>query len=354
MGPAAGDRVSDDVLAGSVWECRSERTPAPTSTWHRCPWTTASWLPAMVPGTVAGALGRWPAGGGATTTRTFSTGATGGTGAASTHRRVPGAGPWQLEFDGLATVADAWLNGEPVLHSENMWVAHRIRVDHLEAHNVLLLRFSALAPLLAQRRPRPRWRSLQLRSQNQRWYRTTLLGRVPGWAASGAPVGPWRPVRLLDTGAGPLVAERRVVATCDGTDGVVSIRVQLRGSRRRDRGRAPRRGAIARRPPCGRGRSGVVDATVRVPKAERWWPHTHGAQPLYRVHLTVDGLDVDLGTVGFRTVEVDREDGAFTLSVNGVRRLLPGRALDATRRRDPAALPTRRCGSPCSWSSKPA
>ena len=56
-------------------------------------------------------------------------------------------------------------------------------------------------PLLAARRPRPRWRSLLLRSQNQRWYRTTLLGRVQGWAPSGAPVGPWRPIRLLQTGA---------------------------------------------------------------------------------------------------------------------------------------------------------
>ena len=34
--------------------------------------------------------------------------------------------------------------------------------------------------------------------------------------------------------------------------------------------------------------------------------------------LTVGGTDLDLGTVGFRTVEVDREDGAFTLSLNGV------------------------------------
>ena len=34
--------------------------------------------------------------------------------------------------------------------------------------------------------------------------------------------------------------------------------------------------------------------------------------------LTVDGIDLDLGTAGFRTVEVDRADGAFTLSLNGV------------------------------------
>jgi beta-mannosidase len=61
----------------------------------------------------------------------------------------------------------------------------------------------------------------------------------------------------------------------------------------------------------------VVEATVEVPGAEPWWPHTHGAQPLYPTRLSVGGQDLALGNVGFRAVEVDREDGGFSISVNG-------------------------------------
>jgi beta-mannosidase len=317
MGPAAEDRVSDDVLAGSFWQCRRNEPDADVDM-AQMSLDDTSWVPAMVPGTVAEALrelGSWSWG---DDDQDLLDGSEWWYRCRFDAPEGSARGPWHLEFDGLATVTDAWLNGEPVLHSENMWVAHRIHVDHLEAHNVLLLRFSALAPLLAQRRPRPRWRSLQLRSQNQRWYRTTLLGRVPGWAACGAPVGPWRPVRLLDTGPRPLVTERHVVATCDGTGGTVSIRVQLAGvdvGTEVDLRVGDHRQTATVFDVDGHG---VVDGVIRIPDAERWWPHTHGRQPLYPVHLTVDGFDVDLGAVGFRTIEVDRDGGAFTLSVNGV------------------------------------
>ena len=300
-----------------LWECRWNDPDSGVDV-AQMSLDDLSWIPATVPGTAAEALrelGRWSWG-------DDDQGLLDGSEWWYRCRfDLPAAsprGPWRLELDGLATVADAWLNGELVLHSENMWVAHQIRVDHLDPHNVLLLRFAALAPLLAQRRPRPRWRSLQLRSQNQRWYRTTLLGRVPGWSACGAPVGPWRPVRLHHAGARPFVAERHVMASCDGTDGSVNIRLLLQGVD--DGTEVELHVGHHLRPATVFEVDGhnFVDAVVRVPDAERWWPHTHGAQPLYPVRLTVDGFDVDLGTVGFRTVEVDRDGGAFSISVNGV------------------------------------
>ncbi|MGD0748798.1 MAG: glycoside hydrolase family 2 protein [Acidimicrobiales bacterium] len=316
MGPAPEDMVSGDVLAGSAWECRwndpgSDIDVAAMST------DDPSWVPATVPGTAAGALrelGRWSWG---DVDEDLLDGSEWWYRCRFDAPEASLQGPWRLEFDGLATVADAWLNGEPVLHSENMWVTHQITVDRLDAHNVLLLRFAALAPLLAERRPRPRWRSLQLRSQNQRWYRTTLLGRVPGWSACGAPVGPWRPVRLHHAGT-PFVAERHLVATCEGTGGMVGVRLFLEGVNPGTEVQVHvgdhRQAAVVSVLEGGTG----IDAVVRVPDAERWWPHTHGSQPLYPVRLTANGLDVELGTVGFRTVEADRDGGAFRISVNGV------------------------------------
>ena len=316
MGPAPVDAASHDLLAGSIWECRRS-DPGSDVDVAALSADDDSWFPAAVPGTAAGALrelGRWRWG---DDDQDLLDGSDWWYRCSFALPKGPPPGPWRLELDGLATLADAWLNGEHLLHSENMWVAHQLPVDHLDPRNVLLLRFSALAPLLARRRPRPRWRSLQLRSQNQRWYRTTLLGHVPGWAACGAPVGPWRPVRLHDA-TRPFVAERHVAVRCEGADGIVDVRVLLGGV---DAGaEVELRVGEARQTVTGFDVDGdtFVQATVRVPDAERWWPHTHGTQPLYPVHVTVDDVDLDAGAVGFRTLEVDRAGGAFSLSVNGV------------------------------------
>ncbi len=57
----------------------------------------------------------------------------------------------------------------------------------------------------------------------------------------------------------------------------------------------------------------VCRVEVALDDVERWWPHTHGAQRLYPVVVTVSGHVLDAVEVGFRTVEVDREDGALHL-----------------------------------------
>ena len=63
-------------------------------------------------------------------------------------------------------------------------------------------------------------------------------------------------------------------------------------------------------------------ATIRIPSPQRWWPHTHGPQPLYDVQAFLKGqIDetIDLGRIGFRTVDLDcAADGhGFGLIVNG-------------------------------------
>src|SRR6185295_7022088 len=102
-----------------------------------------------------------------------------------------------LGFDGLATHADAWLNGQPLLHSSNMFHEHEIDIgSRISSHNDLLLRFSSLDAELARKRPRPRWRAPMVEHQQLRWVRTTLLGRTPGWSPPAAMVGPWKDVWL--------------------------------------------------------------------------------------------------------------------------------------------------------------
>src|SRR5574338_423874 len=80
-----------------------------------------------------------------------------------------------LVFDGLATLADVWLDDRLVLTSDDMFVRHEVDVTgELRERNTLVIRFRSLAAALAARRPRPRWRTKLVEHQQLRWVRTTL------------------------------------------------------------------------------------------------------------------------------------------------------------------------------------
>ena len=61
---------------------------------------------------------------------------------------------------------------------------------------------------------------------------------------------------------------------------------------------------------------------VVVPEPATWWPHTHGEPALYSVRACIwvndAEVDLDLGMVGFRTIELDTQDGGFAIRVNSV------------------------------------
>jgi beta-mannosidase len=292
------------------------------------------WLPATVPGTVASALR-------AAGTSLAAIGAP---------ARLDGADWWFrrpfvvqaaadgerlfLALDGLATVADVWLNGAPILHSESMFIASAVDITErlTAAGNDLVIRFAALDPLLAARRPRPRWRAPMVEHQQLRWFRTTLLGRTPGWSPPLPPVGPWRAVRLERRRALQL-DDADLRAGLDGDDGTLALDLRLRalGGLRVSAARVLVTGAggpweaalnletgVAGDAPEGSLRAGGV---LRLPGVARWWPHTHGDQPLYQVRalIAVDGqeITIDMGRVGFRTITLTTDGGAFALAVNG-------------------------------------
>jgi len=234
---------------------------------------------------------------------------------------------WVLSLEGLATLADVWLNGRHVLRSESMFASWRIPIEELGEENELCIRFAALTPVLAERRPRPRWKAKGISSQNLRWIRTTLLGRQAGWTVVPVPVGPWRPIHLI--AAPPVeVVSRNVRTACrpgpgGSTIGVVSVELDLTGAGTRTDG--PEDTAVLevngrshplRTTPSGDGVH--LSGTAVVDDVERWWPHTHGAQPLYSVRVVVNSIPIDLGDVGFRTIVADRSDGGFRLIVNDV------------------------------------
>ena len=286
------------------------------------------WLPATVPGTAADALralGRWSLDG---PPRRFDGNDWWYATTFSAPEAEQGSETW-LCFDGLATVADVWLNDSPLLASDNMFVSHSIRVDALlQERNSLAIRFRSLDGLLRAKRPRPRWRSPMVENQQLRWFRTTLLGRTPGWSPPAAAVGPWRGV-TSEQRRNVRIADVMLTATVQGADeGLLEVACSIESigpgaisSARLTLNRDAER-HVAQLVCDGHG--STYRAHLRVPRVALWWPHTHGDQARYHASLEIglkqssSPISVDLGPVGFRSVALRTESGDFEFTINGI------------------------------------
>ena len=319
---SATNRVAEPLTSG--WELAA--TPAESLAPAPAPLerdlSALQWEPALVPGTVASsrrASGKW----------SFEAADQDFDEPDFWYRcrfqsRPAGAGEvcW-LRFDGLATLANVWLNGHHLLASDNMFVARRVDITALLSFdNELVVRFASVAAAIVVKRPRPRFRTRLVDRQQLRWIRTTLLGRMPGWSPAVAPVGPWRDVvierdRRYSIDACSLRAELHgeqgevslsvTLSRCEGAVSAAKLRVgdhheQLRVS--------------------GPESACVLEGRLVVREPALWWPQPYGDQPLYpvSVDIVIGGVveTLELEPVGFRRLDVDVADGKFSLSVNGV------------------------------------
>lgn len=236
-------------------------------------------------------------------------------------RREAPRPPTYLVFHGLATLCDVFLNGEKILTSENAFQREEVEVSaKLRPENELYLRFRSLGAALGARRPRPRWKTRLASHQQLRWFRTSLLGRMPSWSPRPAGVGPYRDVVLEERPSFTVIA-RDLASRVDGADGVVRVRLVVAPAPGVSLSSATLRvGAEAAPLSVSPGADGtvVLEGEARVPSAPLWWPHTHGPQPLFDVRVDASGTTLDLGRAGFRTITVDTEGERFSLHVNGV------------------------------------
>lgn len=243
--------------------------------------------------------------------------------------RLSGHGPCILRFHGLATIAEVRLDGERILTSDSMFLAHEVPVT-LNGEAELSIRFHALHPalasLVAAKKRRARWRPKLAEPAALRFVRTTLLGHMPGWCPPVHAVGPYRPVELVEE-TGPirlLGADLR--SGYDGRDGRLSLRLTVDGAQQADgagmTGSVEVAGQVA---PLRFDGIDAFHADMTLPGVEPWWPHTHGEPVLHRVVARIGApggvAEVDLGRVGFRSLAVDRgaDGNGFALLVNGER-----------------------------------
>jgi beta-mannosidase len=307
------------TLTGAAWRCCAQ--PA-GSVAHpdELEDNSADWLSAAVPGTAASALrdaGRW------SFESPIDIDAEDWWYCTSFSLPVSQVdGPCTLSFDGLATLAEVWLNGESILASDNMFRSYRVDVTgRLRADNELAIVFRSVARDLQRKRPRPRWKTNLVCHQQLRWLRTSLQGRIPGWSPPVPTVGPWRPVRLE---TGPVQwLKRHVHAELDGTTGVVRCAAELAASTPLQHAELRVGRHAARLNVVADGDRTLLSGELRIEQAPLWWPHTHGAPRLLPCELATSTMDGEFyrwrfPDVGFRKLEVDTSAGDFTVRVNDV------------------------------------
>jgi beta-mannosidase len=297
----------DDLLQAAAWSMAATAAGAITRPGDLE--GPIEWVAAQVPGTVAGTLsrhGRWSL-----------------EEPAPLHDRdywyrctFAGSGAARLTCDGLATVAEVWLNGALLGTSRNMFAPFDAGIA-LAGVNELHICFRSLdaALAVAPARPRARWRPRMIGAQGLRNVRSTLIGHMPGWCPPVHAIGPWRDVRVVSADCQRVIA-RRIASRLDGADGVIDVSVELA----RPCSTPPEVGCAGVALELCETTPRTWSGQLTIPAVERWWPHTHGEPRLHEVSLTCDGETTALARVGFRTIKLERgEDGrGFALSINDV------------------------------------
>lgn len=231
-----------------------------------------------------------------------------------------------IGFDGLATLAEVWLDGRSVLTSDNMFVAHEREIGAGGSEHELIIRFNSLDTVLAVRRPRPRWKTPMVENQQLRWLRTTLLGRTLGWSPPAAAVGPWQPV-WIEYRSHVAVRDATFNSQVRDSAGIITVACVIEGvngTRIDGIEIIVRRGDHRWTAPLARSEADFSwTGTIEIRNPDLWWPHTHGEPALYEVSLQVavsnaTGVEINLGNTGFRTITLRDADGDFELQVNGV------------------------------------
>jgi len=261
-----------------------------------------------------------------------------------------------LVFDGLDTIATVTLNGTELGRTANMHRSYRFDVREAlvgGANNLAVDFDSALEYAFAREkvlgdRPRPQ-PSEKLMAEAARQGliegdpdEILAKGRVYpqpfnairkmacsfgwDWGPDLQTAGIWKGVRLERWRVARLASVRPLV-TLEGTTGVVTVHVEI--ERASD---VPLSvfAAVAGVETKVTVASGETTATVRVelPNAQLWWPVGYGEPTLHGLvvdlHSADEHLDSFARRIGFRSIEVDREGGAFTFLINGRRVFVKG------------------------------
>jgi len=229
----------------------------------------------------------------------------------------------RLIFEGLATICEVWINGNSALTSNNMFVKNTFDLDNssipFKSTNKLTICFRSLNQQLKRKKPRPKWKTKLVSNQSLRWFRTTLLGRIPGWTPPVSPVGPWRPIYLQDKSHPNRLS---LTTGVENTTGKVHFSCEIDSSSADLKGHIKIRGLEFKAKITQNNNTPLlrIECEFELKNIELWWPHTHGKPTLYQPTLAImiDGITTEytLNKIGFKHIELDRSNDNFEISVN--------------------------------------
>jgi len=223
-------------------------------------------------------------------------------------------------FDGLATLAEIWLNGEKILTTKNMFLQYKVDVtEKFKEKNQLVICFRSIHQVLEVQRKRPKWKTKLVENQNLRWFRTTLLGFIPGWTPPIKPIGIWREIRLESVEVAS-INDFNLQTSLQNTNGVIKVKADLENLSTQ---------------PCeiifeindeshilftGSDQTIQINKEIILQNVKLWNPHTHGEANLYPCKLMVKVQNqlhiMKEARVGFRHVYLNRENNLFQIQVN--------------------------------------
>ncbi len=243
-----------------------------------------------------------------------------------------------LCFDGLDTFATVWLNGTPILKSDNMFVPHRLDITNLiqSGHNELCILLESawhqgLALEAANGGKRPLWNgdSSRLHVRKAQYHYSW------DWGPKIVDLGLWRPIRLETASASIVDWHCPVQLNHDLTEAIIDLSVQLEGDLHNVQLE------VALLDPDGReleqikldASNGTVQHTFHLEQPKLWYPHLYGQQPLYTVRMRLEResdtnsrelLDAKSQRIGIRQIRlvqepVESEQGrSFFFEINGI------------------------------------
>lgn len=234
----------------------------------------------------------------------------------------------ELVFEGLDTWCTVWLNGQPLLTSDNMFVPQRVDVRSRlrPGRNELLLRFDPALDAARELQARHGQRALWNGDSARLYARKAQYHFGWDWGPVLLTSGPWRPVRRHSWQV--RIEELHCQQQLDlaGRRATLSLRTRLAGE---VSGTVISHQLLAPdgQPAGSEVRADGGQAQLQVSDARLWWPHNLGAQPLYTLVTRVSAGDVTLAEdrrrIGLRTLRlvqapVAGEHGcSFCFEVNG-------------------------------------
>jgi len=233
------------------------------------------------------------------------------------HIDRPGGGRPVLEFDGLDTYADIYLNGTLLARTDNMFIRYRFDVSGLlhegEGSNELVVRFRTVADGIAGKPYVDRSAAFTSERLYVRRMQCTF-----GWDWVGRLVsyGIWRPVRLVFEDLAVVEDLHVYTKTIDGRGASIGMALETSGCRGDAQTLCLE---LKMLDPSGREvwgcsrqlHSDRLELAADLAEPELWWPAGYGEQPLYRTIATlVDEtgrvVDVRECVFGIRTVRIEQ------------------------------------------------